>query len=337
MNRILDILVPQYQETQDVVKVLLDSIAVQQGISFDDIGVIIVNDGAIGTDGYLPTKFLRSYPFHIEWHTHEHKGVSATRNACLDYSTAEYVMFCDADDCFISGVGLYRVLGEIKAEHPDSIFSKFYEETRHPETGEPIFIVHSMDSTFVHGKIHRRQFLIDKNIRWNENLLVHEDSYFNVQCQRLADNLRYCNEPFYLWRYRANSICRHDEDYILKTYAKLLDSMDALVSNFVDRGEAALAQEYATAAIYDAYFTLNQGKWLSVNNEEYRKEVERRFAGFYSKYWGMLNEISPQQRLKIVADIRMRFFDEGLISESITFDDWILHILADYTDNQGET
>lgn len=328
--RILDILVPQYQETQDVMKVLLDSIAVQQGIDFDDIGVIIVNDGAIGTDGYLPASFLRQYPYHIEWHTHEHKGVSATRNACLDYSTAEYVMFCDADDCFISGVGLYRILGEIKSEHPDSIFSKFYEESRHPQTGEPVFITHDMDSTFVHGKIHRRQFLIDKGIRWNESLMVHEDSYFNIQCQRLAENLRYCSEPFYLWKYRANSICRHDSDYILKTYAKLLDSMDALLSEFVARNEVALAREYATASIYDAYFTLNGEKWLNVNNKEYRDEVERRFASFYRKYGHMLNEIDPRQRLNIVAEIRMRYFNEGLISESITFDDWVLHVLGTY-------
>ena len=329
-TRILDILVPQYQETQDILKVLLDSIAVQQGINFDDIGVIIVNDGAIGTDGYLPDKFLRSYPFHIEWHRHEHKGVSATRNACLDYSTADYVMFCDADDCFINGLGLFRVLGEIEQEHPDSIFSMFYEENRMPDTNEAIFIKHEMDSTFVHGKIHRRQFLLDQNIRWNENLLVHEDSYFNVLCQRLAKNLRYCGEPFYLWRWRENSICRHDSDYLLKTYAKLLDSMDALVTEFLERKSTENARSYATVTIYDAYFTLNGARWIDVVNKEYRQEVESRFAKFYKKYGYLLNEISPQERLQLVADIRMRYFREGLISESITFDDWILHILADY-------
>ena len=41
----LQILVPQYKETDEVVKPLLDSIALQQGINFDDIGVVIVNDG----------------------------------------------------------------------------------------------------------------------------------------------------------------------------------------------------------------------------------------------------------------------------------------------------
>ena len=42
----LQILVPQYDETDEIVKPLLDSIALQQNIDFKDIGVIIVNDGS---------------------------------------------------------------------------------------------------------------------------------------------------------------------------------------------------------------------------------------------------------------------------------------------------
>ena len=42
----LQILVPQYEETDEIVKPLLDSIALQQNIDFDEIGVIIVNEGS---------------------------------------------------------------------------------------------------------------------------------------------------------------------------------------------------------------------------------------------------------------------------------------------------
>ena len=49
-----------------------------------------------------------------------------------------------------------------------------------------------MDSTFVHGKVHRRQYLIDKEIRWNDALTIHEDSYFNILCQNLSTNIKYC-------------------------------------------------------------------------------------------------------------------------------------------------
>lgn len=42
----LQILIPQFKENDEIVKPLLDSIAIQQSVSFDEIGVIICNDGS---------------------------------------------------------------------------------------------------------------------------------------------------------------------------------------------------------------------------------------------------------------------------------------------------
>jgi len=63
----------------------------------------------------------------------------------------------------------------------DTLSSKFIEETIMPN-GKHIYINRENDCTFVHGKVHRRQYLIDNDIRWNPNLTIHEDSFFNVQC-----------------------------------------------------------------------------------------------------------------------------------------------------------
>ena len=118
----LQILVPQYKETDDVIKGLLDSIEVQQNIDMDDIGVIIVNDG---TDVHLNEDLFKKYSYDIEYHLNEHKGVSATRNACLDKATAEYVMFCDADDMFYNACGMYIIFREIENGGFDSLVSAF--------------------------------------------------------------------------------------------------------------------------------------------------------------------------------------------------------------------
>jgi glycosyltransferase involved in cell wall biosynthesis len=199
MKKKLQILVPQYKETEAVIRPLLDSIAIQQNVNFEEIGVIIVNDG---TDVHLSESFLKSYPYEIQYHLNEHKGVSATRNACLDHAEADYVMFCDADDLFYNACGLWIVMREMKGEGFDSLVSAFIEETRDFNTKEVVYVNHNMDSTFVHGKIHRRQYLIDKNIRWNEKLTIHEDSYFNNLCQKLTKEVKYCPTPFYLWKWR---------------------------------------------------------------------------------------------------------------------------------------
>lgn len=317
----LQILVPQYKETEDVIKPLLDSIEVQQNVDLaNDVGVIIVNDG---TDTRLSRKFLNRYSFPIEYHKHKHKGVSATRNACLDYATADYVMFCDADDMFYNACGLYVVFREIDNGGFDSLVSAFIEETRDPQIKVPVYINHDMDSTFVHGKIHRRQFLIDSNIRWNESLTIHEDSYFNCLCQKLAKELKYSQTSFYLWRWRDASVCRHDPKYILKTYNNMLDSNTALIEQLLLRGKQEEAAFYAVNMIYDAYFTMNKDEWLNQENVDYRSSTERRFKQYWLQFKYLHDSIPQDVKTQIIMGIRGRMYGEGMVLETLTFNEWI--------------
>ena len=317
----LQILVPQYNETDDIIKPLLDSIEVQQNVDLkNDVGVIIVNDGS---DIHLTDELFKRYSFPIEYHKHEHKGVSATRNACLDHATAEYVMFCDADDMFYNACGLYIIFREMENGGFDSMVSAFIEETRNPQTKEPMYINHDMDSTFVHGKVHRRQYLINNNIRWNEALTIHEDSYFNCLCQKLAKELKYSQTSFYLWRWRDNSVCRHDPKYILKTYNNMLDSNTALIEQLLSRGMRNEAQFYAVNMIYDAYFTMNKDEWLNQDNREYRMATERRFKEYWLKFKHLHDSIAPADKAQIIMSIRGRMYGEGVLLETLTFNEWI--------------
>lgn len=320
----LQILIPQYEETEDIIKPLLDSIEVQQNVDLkNDIGVIIVNDG---TDTHLSQKFFERYSFPIEYHLNEHKGVSATRNACLDRATADYVMFCDADDMFYNACGLYIIFREIENGGFDSLVSAFIEESRMPDTKEPVYINHDMDSTFVHGKVHRRQYLIDNNIRWNDNLTIHEDSYFNCLCQRLTPELKYSPTSFYLWRWRDASVCRHDPKYILKTYNNMLDSSDALIQQFLDRSRMEDAQFFAVNMIYDAYFTMNKDEWLNQENKEYRYATELRFKEYWMKYKILHDSIPHDVKTQIIMGIKNRMYAEGMVLETLTFAEWIKQV-----------
>lgn len=320
----LQILVPQYKETDDIIKPLLDSIEVQQNVDLaNDVGVIIVNDG---TDVHLSKELFKRYSFPIEYHLHEHKGVSATRNACLDYATADYVMFCDADDMFYNACGLYIVFREMTGNGFDSLVSAFVEESRDPNTKEPVYINHNMDSTFVHGKIHRREFLLEKGIRWNDALTIHEDSYFNCLCQRLAGELKYSQTSFYLWKWRDASVCRHDPKYILKTYNNMLDSNDTLVSEFIKRDRLSDAQFYAVSMIYDAYFTMNKEEWLNQQNHEYRIATERRFKDYWLKFKRLHDAIPQDIKAQIIMGIKNRMYAEGMVLETMTFDQWMKQV-----------
>ena len=322
----LQILVPQYKETEEVIKPLLDSIEVQQNVNLKkDIGVIIVNDG---TNVRLSKKFLKRYSFPIEYHLHSHKGVSATRNACLDYATADYVMFCDADDMFYNACGLYIVFNEINNGGFDTLVSAFIEESHNPYTKEVNYINHEMDSVFVHGKVHNRKFLLDNNIRWNEDLTIHEDSYFNCLCQRLGKEVTYSPTSFYLWKWRDASVCRHDPKYILKTYNNMLDSSTALIDQFIKRGRIEDAQFFATNMIYDAYFTMNKDEWLNQENKEYRHNTELRFKEYWITHKELHDSIPNEIKTQIIMGIKNRMYAEGMVLETLTFNEWIKQVEA---------
>ena len=73
----LDLIVPHYKEPWETCKYLFDSIAMQRGIDFGDIRVVLVNDG----DAVVLNKdVFVGYPFEVEYLVKEHGGVSTARN-----------------------------------------------------------------------------------------------------------------------------------------------------------------------------------------------------------------------------------------------------------------
>ena len=319
--RKLNILIPQYNEYESEISPLLDSIAIQQNIDFNEIGVIICNDGS---DVILSDNFLRSYPFDIQYFKESHKGVSATRNFLLDKSDAEYVMFCDADDMFYNACGLWIIFREFESCGFDTLISVFVEETR-DQNNNVIYITHDFDSTFVHGKIHRRKYLIDNNIRFNNSLTIHEDSYFTLLTQNCTDSsrIKYCPTSFYLWRWRDNSVCRHDSKYILKTYTNAIDSNDSLIDEFIKRGMIEKANMLVGTMVFDTYYTFNKSEWVNQDNVEYRNKTEKRFSEYYKNRKEMWDKLTNEERMQLSNTIRQRSVMEGLMMENITLDDWL--------------
>lgn len=322
MSRKLDILVPHYRESADVIQPLLDSIAIQQNVDFNDIGVIICHDG----ENPNHFKFDARYPYVIEQFTMEHGSVSAARNAALDHSSAEYVMFCDIDDMFFNACGLWVVFRDLSDNDADTVVSAFLEETRAADTGKPVYLVHTDDCTFVHGKIHRRQYLVDENIRWNEALTVHEDSYFNILCQSLTEKKFDCPTAFYLWKWRDDSACRHDPKYMLKTYHHMIRSSDALIEEFRRRGKAEKEKFYVVAAVFDAYYTMNKPDWINQENKAYRDGTEREFARYFQKYRGVWESVADKDKMRVSSHIRARSVYEGMGMEKVTISDWLTHV-----------
>lgn len=315
----LQILVPQYQDGDDIIKLLLDSIALQKCIDFNDVGVIVCNDGS---NVKLSKELLESYPFKIEYYWNDIHSISKARNICLEKSTADYVMFANIDDMFYNACGLYIIFNEMSKGRFDILTSVFKEETM-DKFRNKILVDRDMDPTFIYGKVYRRQYLLDNNIRFNESLKFYDDVYFNILAQNSTSNVKYCATPFYLWCWRDGAVFRHKPGFTLETYDHLLDSYNALIEEFDKRGKLDKVNYYVSYMFLHTYYSMNKPEWVDVKNKAYRTDVEKKFENYYKKYKGIWNKIDTVSKMQVSNMVRGRVIGEGMLMESITITDWL--------------
>ena len=323
----LQLLVPHYHEEPEEVCPLLDSLYMQQGISFEDFGVVIVFDGDEATP--LPeTLWELKYPFHIKFVHVPHGGLPYARNVALDNATADYVMFCDADDCFSHLCGLNMIFTEMDKGEFDTFTSLFVEETKLPDGNKPTFIHHKNDHTFVHGKVHRRQWLIDNDLRFDETIPVHEDAYFNVLCDEVAlpERKRYLPQDFYLWKWRDNSICRRDPDYLLKTFRWVLYGNGQTVDELERRGLVDRAKFHCAFIIVDSYYRLQLPEWAMPENTHYRQTALMCVADYMENHKHLWNTIMMLDIMPITQGCRMRYITQGMPMETQTMAQWLAEV-----------
>jgi heterodisulfide reductase subunit B len=106
----------------------------------------------------------------------------------------------------------------------------------------------------------------------------------------------------------------------------MIDSMDACATQFIKRNKVSIAKQLITSIIFDCYFTMNKKEWLEQENQEYRLSTEKRFKQFYEKYKEYYETIDEREKNSIIVGIKNRMFQEGMILESMTFNDWIQEI-----------
>ncbi len=317
----LDIIVPHYQEAWSVCKPLFDSIAQQRGINFSDIGVIFVNDG----DSHAIETVEGNYPFSIKFLTVEHKGVSATRNAGLAESKADYVMFADCDDMFINACGLHLVFSAMK-ENTDAITSSFIEE-QYLDDGSYKLYRHDKDVTFIHGKAYRRKYLVDNDIKFKPRLKIHEDGYFNVIAMTCAETKKEISTPFYMWKWNDNSVVRKNpENFVLNTYEDLMESRAAMAHELNRREYVNEYFDCIIKTVMDSYYDFQKNSYRDEKNAVAVKKAEKAFKNFYTKYSKDYNESALMRRAELMQIARANAFGKEFWIESMTLKEFLNHI-----------
>lgn len=319
----LQFLVPQYKEKEETIKFLLDSIECQADIDKKDIGVIICSDGG---EYVLDKKFLKKYSYDIDYVICEHRGVSATRNSAFLLSDADYVMYCDSDDGFCNVFALKIIFENINISEKegkpfDLMSSKFYVEKQADEKKPWSLSVFDHNNIYIHGRIYRRDFLVNNNLYFNEKIWANEDSFFNISTNFFSKNTKALNVPIYCWRGNPMSVT-HDPKYIMKTLHQLIYSNDSVIEMMIsinkDKKEIARS---AFDIICKVYLDMNKPDWHKKENFEY-KDITLKTLKWYILKRGTLCEILSDDEKKDVLQNARKTQHYGNI-EIITFNDFV--------------
>lgn len=321
----LDIVVPHYKEPWEVCKYLFDSIALQRGISFNNIHVIVVNDGY---DVVFEGTIFDYYPFKVTYLPKEHGGVSAARNYGLDHSKADYVMFCDIDDGFLNNYGLHLLFSAMQ-EGYDYIYSNFVEETFSANNTMTI-TRHDNDFTFMHGKAYRREFLVERNIRFDPSMTLHEDGYFNSVAlaeARHGGKMKCIETPIYLWRWNDNSTVRKDrEDFVLKTYDSVMQTRIGACQQIKDRGYDEDFKRAVCMTVLNSYYDFQKPSYHLEKNREHLKKAERAFKRFWTKFGKVFLDCTNAEIAETAQVARATACKRGMLMERQDLRSWLKHI-----------
>ena len=319
--RKLDIIVTHYRLPFDAGKQLFDTIAVQRGINFADIRVIVVNDGY---ESILPAEAFDAYPYRVEQHTIPHSGVSAARNKGLCVADAEWVLICDFDDGFYNVYALEKFFEQMRGGI-NVIIGKFYQECLR----DGKFVLKEFtwrDGIFVHAKMFRRQWLEDNQLHFNDQLTLHEDSYFITLCLFTAGEgeVAMIEDPVYIWQYNPSSASRLGGDFTLRTFDHWVRKEDALIQELVSRNLFNCVKIVVMDAVAETYCNLFRQSWLLPSEAMYYCDAKKWWRWFARRYREVINVLDPEKladRIRKQTDFFMKF--EPIDPARPAFSEWI--------------
>ena len=322
----LDIIITHWKEKWAEGRKQFEMLRMQRGAPEDEWNVILVQDGA-DEENTLKTH-LKEYPFIRDIIQIPASGVSAARNAGLDASNAEWVMFCDFDDCLYSIDSLHRILESIReaGDRADLLWSDIWIEMRAAD-GRFLKVKKGWNSVFNHGKVYRRQLLTEHGIRFDEELDYSEDALFNATVSMTVETGRSARMPetVYMWCYRDGSLSNYaggDPKRNLCAYKARLQ----ISEEYAKHGSEYNARTAALRWMLNYYWEINGARPLDGGT---REEWVDRVRLLVQRWPGAVIGTTKEDRKKLFQVAMKEAQQKGLIrKDMMPLTEWIKEIGA---------
>lgn len=301
MNKKIDLIIPVYKAHKTLFK-LLCSVAQQERV--DEVKVTLVNDCCPeGSYKSIMKKFKGSLDIQ-ELKTPKNGGPGVARQYGIDHTDCPYIMFADADDVFSGCFVFNDFLNFMEANDEGVAFSSFLEQG---ENGE--YVNHINDKIWIFGKIYRRSFLKEYNIRFTEQR-ANEDSCFNrkaIFIYLMKDKGLPCLDTFtYAWHATQGSItninhCQYSYDQSTCGY------IDGMIEVFEWADKQNINRDIIESeAMGTMFFLYSSYCYISTKEEVFQKQNFEYIKKYYNKVWKRYNLNYRTQKFIDIYDENMK-------------------------------
>ena len=327
----LDIVITHYKEEFEVGEKLFRMIALQRCVDFEQIRVMVVNDGG----NRLPDEKFSDMPYPVEQIDIPHGGVSVARNAGIEHATGRWIMFCDFDDSFASIFSLREIMNLLDTEEYDMLWSRIIAEDYLDDKDLLYYVPVKQRFVFCHGKVYRTQFLKESGIRFRRDLVFNEDSCFNATIiahtpyQRIGE-IR-SQVPIYSWIRRFQSVTnsgREDE----ASYGHFKRNM--IVTDEYNGMNDERYTGMVTRSVYDTYYMVFGKR----NSMQMRRRILDEFTPWIAERLDAFGRVSSDDMDEIRLISRMELIepDELVPDDHERIRRWITNIVDIYRKTNRE-
>lgn len=304
---ILEIVVTHWTEPWELVQKGFLMLASQRLVDWSKVKVTLIHDG---TPCYPDEYFEAFCPFKVHQISLEHRGIAAVRNYAIEHSTAEWMKFNDCDDTFASLYSLFRIMDALKgAQKYDLLWFDVYAEV-----DNIVHIKDDRDPVVIHGKLFRRSFLNEHELRFPEFLTWCEDSAFLAVMEMEIDHQKIgrivTKDPIYAWIARNGSLCNRPE-IRFKNLQSFFDRHCFVADEFKKRN---LTDQYNTMCVRvmcDSYYTLCRVPGI----EEDKSAHEARVWTWYSEHKDAIDACRPEMFDMVIEAVNKECNDGGWMSK----------------------
>lgn len=295
MGKQIDFIVPHYNEPWEIGEKFFRMLALQRNVNFNDIRVLIVQDGEEGNLEW--NTLLTNLPYDVKVLTIPHGGVSAAKNAGLGAATAEWVMFCDFDDMFADVCSLNMILGLMPTDKADILWMNTYRE-QYMRGKDPFVNCIEDNFTFAYGKLFRRSFLKECGICFPD-IPFEADYAFCSLALSECESTRVLRITTKFTMY-MKTIRKLSYTLQRKNISRMVESIffadTYLVNEYDRRGNIDEKRTAVAKTILDTYYILNCTPKIN-----HAQEIERLFIEFYNENKQLFEEVNPHE-MEIVVD-----------------------------------